>query len=62
MSLLEEPPFLENSVKMVVISPLLDLAGFYQSPFRIDTESSIEIQTEDEGLIIKVLPNLSCKF
>ncbi len=53
LSLLEDPPLLENSVKMVVISPLLDLAGFYQSPFRIETESSIEIKTEDEGLIIK---------
>ena len=53
LSLLEEPPLLENSVKMVVLSPLLDLAGFYQSPFRIETESSIEIKTEDEGLIIK---------
>jgi hypothetical protein len=38
---------------MVVISPLLDLAGFYQSPLRIETESSIEIKTEDEGLMIK---------
>lgn len=53
LSLLEEPPLLENSVKMVVLSPLLDLAGFYQSPFRIETESSIEIKTEDEGLIIQ---------
>ncbi len=53
LSLLEDPPLLENSVKMVVISPLLDLAGFYQSPLRIETESSIEIKTEDEGLMIK---------
>lgn len=53
LSLLEDPPLLENSIKMVVLSPLLDLACFYQSPFRIETESSIEIKTKDEGLIIK---------
>lgn len=33
--LLKEPPILEEAVKMVVLSPLLDLAGCYQPPFRI---------------------------
>ena len=28
-SLIKTPPLLENSVKMVMLSPLLDLAGFY---------------------------------
>lgn len=44
---------LEEAVKMVVLSPLLDLAGFYQPPFEIETETSIEISADDEGAIVK---------
>lgn len=43
----------EEAVKMVVLSPLLDLAGFYQPPFTIETETSIEISAEDDGTIVK---------
>ena len=43
----------EEAVKMVVLSPLLDLAGFYQQPFAIETETSIKISAEDEGVIVK---------
>ena len=52
-NLMEDPPLLENTVKMVVLSPLLDLAGFYLRPFRIRSEKSIEISLEDEGVILK---------
>jgi predicted type IV restriction endonuclease len=52
-SLLEDPPVLENSVKMLVLSPLLDLAGFYQPPYRLETEASMEIEAQDEGEIIR---------
>ena len=52
-NLIKYPPLLENAVKMVVLSPLLDLSGFYQSPFRISTEPSVEIVSEDEGVIVK---------
>ncbi|MFE1748584.1 restriction endonuclease subunit R [Coleofasciculus sp. H7-2] len=52
-NLLEYPPMLENTVKMVVLSPLLDLAGFYLPPFHIKSESSVEISAEDEGVIYK---------
>ena len=52
-NLLAEPPLLENTVKMVVLSPLLDLAGFYLPPFRIKSEKSITISLEDEGVLIK---------
>ncbi|HAC62389.1 MAG TPA: restriction endonuclease subunit R [Cyanothece sp. UBA12306] len=52
-NLIEDPPLLENTVKMVVLSPLLDLAGFYLPPFRIRSEKSIEISLEDQGIIIK---------
>ncbi len=52
-NLLEDPPLLENTVKMVVLSPLLDLASFYLPPFRIRSEKSIEISWKDKGIIIK---------
>ena len=52
-NLIEYPPLLENAVKMVVLSPLLDLAGFYQPPFRVETETSINLAAEDEGVIVK---------
>lgn len=51
--LMEDPPMLENSVKMVVLAPLLDLAGFYHRPFRIETETSVDLEMEDEGVIIR---------
>ncbi len=43
----------EEAVKMVVLSPLLDLAGFYQPPFEIETETSVEIVAEEEGVKLK---------
>lgn len=54
-NLIKYPPMLENTVKMVVLSPLLQLAGFYLPPFHIKSEAEIEIALEDEedGTIIK---------
>lgn len=52
-NLLKYRPLSENLVKMVVLSPLLDLAGFYRSPFRVETETSIQIAAEDEGEIVQ---------
>ncbi|MGB7441860.1 MAG: restriction endonuclease subunit R [Coleofasciculaceae cyanobacterium] len=52
-NLLEYPPLLENTVKMVVLSPLLDLAEVYLKPLHIKSEPSFQITTEDEGTIIK---------
>ncbi len=43
----------EEAVKMIVLSPLLDLAGFYQPPFEIETETSTEISAVDEGVLVK---------
>lgn len=51
--LMQQPPLLENSVKMVVLAPLLDQAGFYEEPFRIESEVSVELALEDEGEIIR---------
>ena len=53
LDLLEDPPVLENSVKMVVLAPLLDLAGFYRRPYRITTETSIEIDLEEDNQVIR---------
>ena len=53
LELMEDPPMLENSVKLVVLAPLLDLAGFYHKPFRIETETSVDLAMEDEGAIVR---------
>lgn len=52
-NLMKYPPLLENTVKMVVLSPLLDLADVYQKPFHIKSEPSFQITTEDEGMVIR---------
>jgi hypothetical protein len=46
--LLRYPPLLENTVKMVVLSRLLDLANFYRSPFHIKSEPPIKLESEGE--------------
>ena len=52
-NLVNRRPLLEEAVKMVVLSPLLDLAGFFQAPFAIRTETSVEIFAEDKGLTVR---------
>ncbi|MGB3294426.1 MAG: restriction endonuclease subunit R [Phormidesmis sp.] len=52
-NLAEDKPFSEESVKMVVLSPLLDLAEFYQAPFSLLTEESVEIAAEDENTVFR---------
>jgi hypothetical protein len=39
---------LEGGVNFIVIAPLLELAGFYDSPFRLRSEASIRIEIVDE--------------
>jgi hypothetical protein len=45
---LVEYPMHEEIVKMMVLSPLLSLAGFYSYPFRPVAEKQVEIVFEDE--------------
>lgn len=45
--LLRTPPILEGAVKMIVLSPLLELAGFYEPPFGIRAETETEISSFD---------------
>lgn len=40
---------LEETVKMVVLSPLLELAGFYQAPYKFKTEVSVEIEAQGDN-------------
>jgi hypothetical protein len=39
---------LEGAVNFIVIAPLLELAGFYDPPFRLRSEASIRIEIADE--------------
>jgi hypothetical protein len=48
-----EYPVMESIVKMVVLSPILDLAGFYADPIRVEGEANIQVSAEDEGEIIQ---------
>lgn len=50
---LERRSLLENTVKMAIISPLLDLAGFFLPPFYVDTETSVEIETQEGNLKLR---------
>lgn len=43
----------ENLVKMVVLSPLLDLAGFYQSKLRVQDEASVDLAVEDQNTVYR---------
>ncbi|MDZ8225994.1 MULTISPECIES: type I restriction enzyme HsdR N-terminal domain-containing protein [unclassified Nostoc] len=53
LRLVKRPPLSEETVKLVVLSPLLNLAGFYDDPFYMRGEESIQISAEDEGEIIR---------
>ena len=46
-------PLLEDLVKMVVLSPFLDLAGFYDSDLEIRTEEKVEISLDDKETMIR---------
>ena len=47
-----EYPVMEGVVKMVILSPLLELAGFYDAPFRVSGETEIRVTAQDEGEVI----------
>jgi Type I restriction enzyme R protein N terminus (HSDR_N) len=49
---------LEPIVKMVVLSPLLSIAGFFLPPFRITAEKKVELITENDGLFVRGLIDL----
>jgi Type I restriction enzyme R protein N terminus (HSDR_N) len=50
---LSKRPILEAMVKMVILSPLLELAGFYDAPFYSTSEKSIKISTQDDHITVR---------
>ena len=40
---------LEGVVNFIVIAPLLELAGFYDPPFRLRSEASVRLEIEDQN-------------
>jgi Type I restriction enzyme R protein N terminus (HSDR_N) len=44
---------LEGSVMLLVASPLLELAGFYDAPFKLKAEASVEIAVDDGEEILR---------
>lgn len=50
---LERRSLLENTVKMAVVAPLLDLAGLFLPPFYVPTEKSVEVTAAADDQILK---------
>ncbi|MBD2258488.1 restriction endonuclease subunit R [Pseudanabaena sp. FACHB-2040] len=50
---LERRSLLENTVKLAVVAPLLDLAGVFLPPFYVTTEKTVEIVAEGDEQILR---------
>jgi hypothetical protein len=50
---LSQYPMLEPIVKMLVLSPLLSVAGFYRSPFYLAAEHEVRITSQDNGTTVR---------
>jgi predicted type IV restriction endonuclease len=50
---LAQRSLLENTVKLAVVSPLLDLAGLFLPPFYVSTEEEVEIVLADRELALR---------
>lgn len=50
---LERRSLLENTVKLAIVAPLLDLAGLFFPPFYITTEKAVEITATTDSLTLK---------
>ncbi len=50
---LEQRSVLENTVKLAVVAPLLDLSGLFLPPFYVSTEDSVEIEATDEAIVVR---------
>ncbi len=46
-------PLAEGAVNLMVLSPLLELAGFYDYPFTISAEPTVQISVEDKDEIYR---------
>ncbi|NES23022.1 MAG: restriction endonuclease subunit R [Symploca sp. SIO3E6] len=50
---LEQRSVLENTVKLAVIAPLLDLSGLFLPPFYVSTEDSVEVEAIDKNIVVR---------
>lgn len=50
---LERRAVLENTVKLAVVAPLLDLSELFLPPFYVSTEDSVEIEATDESITVR---------
>ena len=50
---LERRSVLENTVKLAVVAPLLDLSGLFLPPFYVSTEDSVEIEATDGSMVVR---------
>lgn len=50
---LERRSLLENTVKLAVVAPLLDLAGLFLPPFYVTTEKAVEITALADELTLR---------
>ncbi len=48
-----EGDLLEGTVMLLVVSPLLALSGFYDPPFRIKAESSVDLVLDDDEEVLR---------
>ena len=53
VNLLNYPPLLEDVVRMAVLDPILFIGDFYLAPFYVKSEESVDIISDDEGVIVK---------
>ncbi|NET57586.1 MAG: restriction endonuclease subunit R [Symploca sp. SIO2E6] len=45
-------PLVEAVVKLVVLAPLLNMAGFYRPPFYLTAEQEVKLESEENGIIV----------
>ena len=50
---LSKHSLLEPLVKMVVLSPILKLAGFYRDPFYLKAEQVVNILSQDQDILVQ---------
>ena len=50
---LERRSLLENTVKLAIAAPLLDLAGLFLPPFYVTTEKTVEVVATEDELTLK---------
>jgi hypothetical protein len=50
---LSKHSLLEPLVKMVVLSPILKLAGFYRAPFYLKAEQVVNILSQDQDILVQ---------